>query len=150
MNNEAGYTLVELTVVMAMIAILTGIAGAGYINLKPIIHLNGAARQIMGDLMAARMDAVNQNNNYKIFFLDNNHQYQILDDDDNDGVADTGEAIKTKDIHDEYPGITFSAGSNPVFSPRGTASGNTAIAVSNGEGGSKTVTVKITGSVKTG
>lgn len=150
MTKESGFTLVELLIVFALITVLTGIAGAGYISMKPAMHLNGAARHIAGDLMAARMQAVNQNNSFKVFFLNDNHQYQILDDDDGDGTADAGEAVETKDIHDKYPDITFSAGSDPVFSPRGTASGNMTITVSNGEGGSETITIKTTGSVKTG
>jgi len=149
MSKESGFTMVELLIVVAMIAALTGIAGAGYIRMRPAMHLNGAARQIVGDLMAARMEAVNQNNSFKIFFLGDNHQYQILDDDDGDGVSDTGEAIKTKDIHDQYPDVNFSAASDPVFSPRGTASGNITVTVSNAEG-SRAITIKTTGSVKTG
>ncbi|MCJ7618161.1 MAG: GspH/FimT family protein [Desulfobacterales bacterium] len=96
------------------------------------------------------MQAVSQNNEFKVFFL-NNHEYQILDDDNNNGNADTGEWTETKDIQREYSDVTFSASANPIFYPRGTASplGTTTITLSNSSG-SVNVTVALTGRVKIG
>ena len=146
-KKEAGFTLAELMVTIAVIAVMTSIAIPAFISWMPGMRLNGAARQVMGDLMGARMNAVKQNNEFKIFFNSPAaNQYQILDDDDNDGTADGGEAITTKNIQDNYNDVTFSATSNPIFYPRGNAFGTT-VTVTNSSG-SKDVKVALTGRVK--
>ena len=144
---ESGFTLIEMMVVIAVLAIVAAIAIPNFMSLLPGMRLNGAARQVMGDLMAARMNAVKQNNRFRVFFNNpGTNQYQILDDDDNDGSADTGEEITTKNIQDNYYDVTFSSTTNPIFYPRGTAYGTT-VTVTNSSG-SKDVKVAITGRVK--
>ena len=145
-KKESGFTLVESVVVMATFGILTAIAIPTFISMMPKYRLNGAARQVMGDLMAARMKAVNENNRFRVFFLGDNHQYKILDDDNNNNAEDSGEWTDTKDIQHEYSDVTFSATANPIFYPRGTAGGST-ITLTNSVG-SKKVTVAITGRVE--
>lgn len=146
-KKQSGFTLIEMMVVLAIFAIVAAIAIPNFMSLLPGMRLNGAARQVMGDLMAARMNAVKQNNRFRVFFNSpGTNQYQILDDDDNDGSADTGEEITTKNIQDNYHDVSFSATTNPIFYPRGTAYGTT-VTVTNSSG-SKDVKVAITGRVK--
>jgi type IV fimbrial biogenesis protein FimT len=141
-GNQKGFTLIEMIVTVAIIATLTGIAIPVYIGMKPSIRLSGATRQIMGDLMWARMQAISQNNEFKILFLDN-HQYRILDD-----VG--GESTVTKDIHDEYYNVTLTSTANPIiFYPRGNASpADTVVTLTNSIGTKKKVKIAITGRVK--
>ncbi|NUO08118.1 MAG: GspH/FimT family pseudopilin [Candidatus Brocadia sp.] len=147
MDNQRGFSLIEMIVVVAILAISTGIAIPVYIAMKPSIRLNGATRQIMGDLMWARMQAISQNNEFKVFFLDN-HRYLILDDDiTENGNIDDGELIIKKDIHDEYYDVTFNSTNEPIFHPRGNASNLATITITNFSG-TKTVAVAITGQVK--
>ncbi len=136
-----------MLIAAAIITISVGIAIPVYVSMKPSILLNGATRQITGDLMWARMQAVSQNNQFRIFFLDDNHRYKILDDDNNNGDIDDGELTITKNIQDEYRGITFNSTNNPVFHPRGNASNLPTITITNSSG-VKTVTIAITGRVK--
>ena len=146
-KRKSGFTAIELMVTIVILAVMTMIAIPAFMSWMPGMRLNGAARQIMGDLMAARMNAVKQNNEFKIFFNSPAaNQYQILDDNDNDGIADGGEAITTKNIQDNYNDVTFSATSDPIFFPRGNAVGTT-VTVTN-PSGSKDVKVAITGRVK--
>ena len=143
--SHKGFTLIELMIVIAIMGIIATMAVPSYQTFMAQRRLNGAARQVMSDLMAARMQAITQNNEFKVFFPDN-HQYQILDDDDNDGIADTGEAVHTKDIQTDYYDVTISRTGDPIFYPRGTAWG-TSITVTNSRG-SKCVSVASTGRVK--
>lgn len=145
-GTQKGFSLIEMIVAVAIIAILTGIAIPVYIGMKPSIRLSGATRQTMGDLMWARMQAISQNNEFKIFFLDN-HRYTILDDDNNDGTIDSGELTVTKDIHDEYFDVTLTSTADPIFHPRGNASPSATVTITNSSG-TKTVTIAITGRVK--
>jgi len=147
MDKPAGFTLMEMLVVIAVLAVMAAIAIPSFMSLLPGMRLNGAARQVMTDLLDARMNAVKNNNEFKVFFgSPSANQYQILDDDDDDGNADTGEAITTRNIQTEYPDVTLSATANPVFQPRGNASGTT-ITLTNSSG-SKVVSVASTGRVK--
>lgn len=147
-QTEWGFTLIEMMIVVAVAAIMAGVAVPAFMSMLPGMRLNGASRQVMTDLMAARMDAVKQNNQFRVFFNSPGaNQYQILDDDDNDGVADMGEAITTKNIQDNYNDVTFNSTNNPIFTPRGTATSLPTITLQNSSG-SKAVTVSIAGRVK--
>ncbi|MDD5451647.1 MAG: GspH/FimT family pseudopilin [Desulfovibrionales bacterium] len=145
-GNHRGFTLTELMIVVALMAILAAIAVPSIIAQMPKYRLNGAARQVLGDLVAARMQAVSQNNELKVFFLDN-HSYMILDDDDNDGTADTGEATQTKDIQTDYYDVTFNSNNDPIFQPNGTASNLATITLSN-TSGSHSITISSAGRVR--
>lgn len=147
MDRSTGFTLMELMVIVFVLAIMAAIAIPSFMALLPGMRLNGAAREVMTDLMDARMNAVKQNNEFKVFFNSPSaNQYQILDDDDDDGNADTGEDVTTKNIQTAYYDVTLSATANPIFHPRGNANGAT-ITVTN-SAGTKTVRVATTGRVK--
>jgi type IV fimbrial biogenesis protein FimT len=146
--NKMGFSLIELLIVLAIMGIVSAITAPNFMNYMAERRLNGAARMVMSDLMAARQKAVSQNNEFKVFFDASNHQYTILDDDDNDGAADGGEATDVRDIQVDYYDVTFSASANPIFYPRGTAWGTKVTLTSSRTGVSKYVKVASTGRVK--
>jgi len=123
---EWGFTLVEMMFVIAIMVILAAIVTPNYQTFMAQRRLNGAARQIMSDLMHARMQAVSQNNEFKVIFpnesSENKYEYKILDDDDNDGNKDDAEVLHTGNIQTDYYDVTVLANSNVIFQPNGTAS----------------------------
>jgi len=144
----------EMMVVIAVLAAMAGVAIPGFMSLMPGMRLNGAGRQVMGDLMGARMKAVKLNQKTRVSF-DDNHAYTICNDGNNDGTVDSGEGDNiTMDLHKEsanqeakYENVTIT--NNPsavVFSPRGTATNRTIILQNSS--GSKTITISIAGRVK--
>jgi type IV fimbrial biogenesis protein FimT len=113
--NQKGFSLLELIVVVAIIAVATGILLPVYFSMKPTIRVNGAARQIQGDFMWAKMRAVSENNNYVIAFGSagpdlSNDTYYIYDDDDGNFDTDgtlTCVLVKTVVIPDEYEEVGY-------------------------------------------
>ncbi len=117
MYNQKGFSLFELIVVVGIIAAVTGIILPVYFSMKPTIRVNGAARQIQGDFMWARMRAVSENNNYVIIFGSAgpdllNDTYYIYDDNDSDFNpptvgTETGELVKTVVIPNDYQDVGY-------------------------------------------
>ena len=121
MHQQKGFTFIELIVVIAIASIISGIAVPVYFKIKPSMQINGAARQIMGDLMWARMKAVSENNDFVVTFGStksdlSNNSYSIYDDNDGDysvNGVEAGELIKTVVIPNIYEGIGY-GGTNTV------------------------------------
>jgi len=147
-----GSITIGISIVTGVFGILAAIAIPAFLSMLPGMRLNGAARQVMGDLMAARMMAVKENKQFKVTFLGDNHSYQISRsvDSDNDEIWDSWEITSNKDIQSEYDGVTFSFDNSPIFNPRGTNSNPnlTTITLQNTDGGCKQVSVNIAGLVK--
>ena len=141
-----GYTLTELMIVLGILAVVLGLSGIWLSSQLPQYRLNGAVRQIRADLLAARAQAVRQGNEVRVFFTDPQH-YDILDDDNNNGKADPGEAVESRSIQEEFAGVAIQSNNNPIFHPRGTASSLATVRISNASR-EKAITISITGRVK--
>jgi len=135
MNTRFGFTLYEVIVVMAIIAIVSAISIFNYRAWIPGIRLNGAARQVMSDLVAARMSSVKENASVAVMHL-SNHSYSVT-------VGSGTSSIK--DLQPDFPGTTLSF-TGVLFSSRGTTSPRT-LTLQNSSG-IKTITIAITGRVK--
>lgn len=146
--KKTGFTLIEMMIVVAIMGILSAIAAPNFMNYMAGRRLNGAARMVMSDLMAARQKAVSENNQVKVFFIGYHNRYYILDDNNNDGHYDYGEAYVLRNINTDYYDVIFDATANPIFYPRGTAFGTTVTLTSSRTGVSKSVKVALNGRVK--
>lgn len=120
MNDERGFSVLELLVVLGVIAISAGIILPVINGMKPVLRLDGAVSQLQGDLMWTRLQAISKNVEYRITYdtphhcnntplcgkdyrsgdvdgdgdIDANdevlHYYTIWVDDDGNGVLDAG------------------------------------------------------------
>jgi type IV fimbrial biogenesis protein FimT len=143
---RSGYTLTELLIVLGIMGVALMLTQMWLSSQLPNWRLNGAVRQVVSDLLAAKMKAVVERNKQRIFFQDERH-YLILDDDNNNGKIDPGEQQEARDIQADYRDVVLTASNNPSFLPRGTASNLASITLTN-PAGKRTITVSITGRVK--
>jgi prepilin-type N-terminal cleavage/methylation domain-containing protein len=133
LKDRRGFSLVELIVVIAVFGILAGIAVPQFVAFRPQNRLNGAARQIYSELMWARSKAVNDNSAYVVTFP-TTQTMQIV-----------GSTTKTVNVQTEYSDVTLASSASTItFSSRGTTDVTPTITLTN-SGGTKTVTVRITG-----
>jgi len=146
MVSRNGYTITELLVVLSMVAIVAGLGGGWLSSQIPAYRLNGAARLIRSDLLSARMQAVSEGNEFRVIF-DEPFQYIILDDANNNGRQEADEPVESRDLREDYQGVSFDANNNPIFHPRGIASNLATISLSNAAG-EKSITVSMTGRVR--
>jgi len=146
-KTARGFSLIELIVVIALIAILTAIAVPSYQSFMVRSRLKGAARQVMSDLMNARMMAVNQNQKVKFHVENGGHTYKIWSDANHDGTVGDNEGVNiSKDIHQDYYDVALSTTNDPIFNPRGAADAYGTIKVTN-PAGFKNIAVAISGRV---
>jgi prepilin-type N-terminal cleavage/methylation domain-containing protein len=133
--DSRGFSLAEVIVAIAVFAILAAIAIPQFVAFRPKNRLNGAARQIYSELMWARSKAVNDNSSYVVTFP-TNQTMQIA-----------GSTTKTVNIQTEYSDVTLSSTAATItFSSRGTTDVAPTITLTN-PGGTKSVTIRITGTV---
>ena len=144
-KSLGGYSLIELMTVLGILSIVFLFSQHWLVSQLPKWRLNGAARQVVSDFMAAKTQAVIQGNKHRITFLDA-HRYSILDDDNNNGRPDPAERVAIYDIHIDYEDVMLTTTNHPIFHPRGTASNLATVTLSN-SAGSKVITVGITGRV---
>jgi type IV fimbrial biogenesis protein FimT len=137
--SEQGFSIFDLLTAIAIIAILATIALPSMTQEMAKYRLNGAARQLAGELMAARMRAVAQNRSVKVSFPDD-QVYKVCD------AICEGDP-KVVNIRDSYKDITIKSGNDIIFNQRGSSSTFGTIYVSNGKG-TKSIVVAITGRVK--
>jgi type IV fimbrial biogenesis protein FimT len=148
--DKRGFSLPELAVIVAVVAILSAIALPSIQNVLAQRRLNGVAIELLGDLTNTRAQAVGMNQ-WVALRIDNDHQYTVFRDINKNGTVDTGESITTKDIYPTYPGVVFSTSPGTVFTfdtngTRRTESPDT-LALT-GSAGSKSIAISSAGRIK--
>jgi len=100
-KQKNGFTLLEIMVVVAIVGIVSGLGIYNLLSMLPQIRANSAARQVSSDMQWARLKSVSENNDVIITFYSPDgtgaYRYEILDDDNNNGSTDSGEALFTGD-----------------------------------------------------
>ena len=134
-KRSAGFTAVELIIVMAIVAICLAIAMPDIATFSSGYKLKGAAREVATDLQLTRLLAVKENKTFQVNFGTNSYQVIRLSD---------GIVTKTRNFGSDYPDINLTNVS-VTFDPRGLSNGNT-VTVANARG-AKNVSVGPTGRV---
>lgn len=137
-----GFTLLSQLAALGIVGILFAIALGSYTDLMPRVRLEGAARQIVSDLMFARMKAVRERRRHRIGFQ-TPESYEVLSEEE-DG---TWLPVLARNLSSDYPGVHVSVNNDPVFAAGGRASVLATIRVFN-EAGERRLSVNITGRVK--
>jgi type IV fimbrial biogenesis protein FimT len=143
-SHAAGFTLVELMVTVAVIAIVSSVTAVNVVRQLPRYRLTNAASQLAWTFRGLRMRAISQHHAVTVTFT-NNHVYTVWTDRNDNGISDSDE-VQTVDINVAYPGVHFASTANPTFNPTGTVTNLPTITLTN-PSGSKTLTTNILGDV---
>ena len=143
-KREQGFTLVEVMITLAVLAIMTSIATPNYLSFMQSYRLRGAASMVRGDLNKVKVLAIKSRLQYRVVFNTNDYELWV----GNLSSGSTTWTLNTVRNLSEYPNITITATSGtPIFNPRGTATGVT-IGLQNGRGDLQQITVSITGRIR--
>lgn len=77
MKNRAGFSLVEVIVVVAVIGIIASIAIPNYFSWLPNMRLKGAARDLFSNMQRIKMEAIKTNRDHAIVFDTANNKYLL-------------------------------------------------------------------------
>jgi len=152
MQKDTGFTLLELMVVIAMVAILTAIAIPNTISWRNNAKLNGDVLNLRGDLEMAKLRAIKENANVAVLFNANGYEI-FIDNGDGGGVANNwvrdGEEVllTNKQLSDGVTMATNFTSPRAQFTPRGRCNGGTAV-ITNSAGTTKSIAVSIIGRIR--
>jgi prepilin-type N-terminal cleavage/methylation domain-containing protein len=136
-ENQKGFSLTELIIVMGLVAILTLIAVPKIGSLVDNSRLSGATRLVWADLQNARMTAIKTNAPVTVTFnTTTNYSYPL-----------GGGGTFIREISTEYPNVTAAntGGGGITFGSTGMTSSTTVTI--QGPSASKTISVNWTGRV---
>jgi prepilin-type N-terminal cleavage/methylation domain-containing protein len=137
-TDRQGITLVEITIVLAVLAVMAAIAIPSYVNMLPRIELKRAATELSNVFMDSRMRSVKEVRNYTVTFDLAAEAYTVKWPEPDSTLCDTppyfpgwaGNECRNRlslsrriDVYADTsdPGVASFSGSDVVFRPDGTA-----------------------------
>jgi type IV fimbrial biogenesis protein FimT len=138
MGKKTGFTLIELMIAIAIIAILSAIAVPNYITHRNNQQVSRAAREIYSALQSAKMTAIRDNTPINVLFAPGTASagtFQVFEDINNDNAFDGGD----RDISSGQmpPGVTMQSA---VFAGFANSTRFTRLGMTTGENGRVVVT----------
>jgi len=164
MQKTSGFTLMELMVTIAIIAVVSAIAVPNFLAWVPKFKLGGASRDVLAVLQGTRVQAVKDNTNYTVQFNLGNESYVAFLDDGagtpdttpadgipdglGDGILDATETIVSQKVLPDGINIvnTTLAGNQVIFDTQGVASTAGTITIANDRGASRLIVLELAGS----
>jgi prepilin-type N-terminal cleavage/methylation domain-containing protein len=140
MRRNAGYTLIELLIAVAIMGLLFGIGLPRLSRLRAPYAMAGATRQIAADIVAARQRAISRNTSYRVNFNAAAKTYQL---ERLIGLAWTADGA-VQQLPNGVSIGTITPG-NPVFDSRGLGAADVTIPLTATGATSKTVVVNVLG-----
>jgi len=151
----AGFTLIELMIVAAIIGIVAAVGGFSVTQQMPKYRLKGDARTLASSFMLARMKATSSGQRYAIQFnLDAPQGYNLVRRNSNGTwSAETYRRVISSGVNvvsAEDDDATYTAGSNAriIYNPNGS-SGTGEVVLKSGAGQYRITLTPTTGRVKT-
>ncbi|MDH4205435.1 MAG: prepilin-type cleavage/methylation domain-containing protein, partial [Desulfobacteraceae bacterium] len=71
MQKRSGFTLIQLTIVIALLAILTAVGVPNFLSWLPKYRLKSAARDLYSNLHLAKMSAIKANKDCMVKYYKN-------------------------------------------------------------------------------
>ena len=147
-RNQKGVTLIELSIVIAIIALAATFLSPNLGNWIQIYRLKGATRDIVSAMRAAQMKAVSSNAQYRVSFAPANSQYFL--EISQDGGTTWSKEGETQSLPSGLQLNTTFAGNAATFYPNASSTNGT-VTVINGKGSRKTIQIfGTTGRIKHG
>ncbi|HEU4340723.1 MAG TPA: GspH/FimT family pseudopilin [Candidatus Binatia bacterium] len=134
-TNDAGFSLTETLVVLALMAIIAAIALPGWSKLLPSFQLDSATRQVQSELHSLKMRAAAENVGVQFVYASGASAYTIQN-----GLS----VSVTKPL---IEGVVIANAGSISFSPRGTAGANR-VRLRNQAGECRQVVVSHTGRIR--
>ena len=123
----AGYSLVELMITVAIIAVLITIGYPSLMNALPNMRLKSAARELYSVLQSARMNAVKTNSTWGVVFNTASGVYYLCSDNGADGLWSTtadNTIVRTVTLSNYGSGVTYGGGAATSAVPGGALPGD--------------------------
>ena len=136
--ESRGFTIMELIITIAIIAIVAGIAYPSFSRMAVNGNLRTAARDIMSDIAGLKERAMAENTQYAVIFDTGNNNYSFPGMASGKSPASFGPGI-------QLAGVAFGAGTTVTFLTRGTLSQGGNIVLTNSRGSTATITCNISG-----
>lgn len=137
-----GYTLLETLVVLAIVAVLTGICGTALLAALPGAEVSRAARTVVSMCRYARFEAIKRNAQIRFECDTEQNTCEIR-------VRGDNTLLRRFDLSDLRNQVTHAKSFTTHFNGLGRASVAGSVIIQNNNGLSRTVTVRTSGSVVT-
>ena len=142
----AGFTMVEVLVVMVILTILLGLAIPGFTRWLPNYRLRGAARDLYSNLQLAKAGAIKERSEWAVKFNPGTNTYQVISGGADRTYSTTADNVVQKEVKlpDYGSGVSLGFGNSTknvtggsltttvtfasnevVFNSRGTIAGTT-------------------------
>ena len=141
MTRSQGFSLVELLILVAIIAILVGMSGVALMKWIPQANLKRAARTIVSMCQDARIEAIKRNQQVSINCSENDKSCIVRLDD--------GTIFRQFNLSTLQSGIRLTGSHVTSFTSRGRAMNPGPIPIKNNADKTLTITIRTSGSVVT-